>query len=108
MGFSFDSDVPEIVRTSAPGKLGDHLASGRPILALVPSDSFLARYLREHECGLVVDRDDPEVLAIALKRLLQEPGLAERLARNALERARSEFAPEVAAARFLSVLEAVR
>lgn len=108
IGFSFDSDVPVIVRTSAPGKLGDYLASGRPILALVPSDSFLARYLREHECGLVVDRDDPEVLAIALKRLLQEPGLAERLARNALERARSEFAPEVAAARFLSVLEAVR
>jgi glycosyltransferase involved in cell wall biosynthesis len=108
MGFSFDSDVPVIVRTSAPGKLGDYLASGRPILALVPPDSFLARYLREHACGLVVDRDDPEVLANAVHRLLHEPGLAEKLVGNALERARLEFAPEVAAARFLSVLEGVR
>jgi glycosyltransferase involved in cell wall biosynthesis len=108
MGFSFDSEVPVVIRTSAPGKLGDYLASGRPILALVPADSFLAQYLRDHRCGLVVDQDDPDLLAVALGRLLHEPGLAATLVENALTQARTEFAPEVATRRFLHVLEQAR
>lgn len=108
MGFSFDSEVPVVVRTSAPGKLGDYLASGRPILALVPPDSFLARYFAEHGCALVVERDDPDLLAAAIERLLAESGLAESLVNRALDRARAEFAPEVAARHFAQILEGVR
>ena len=53
--FAFDSTIPEVIKTSAPGKTGEYLASGVPILAHVPADSFVSWYLKTHECGLVVD-----------------------------------------------------
>ncbi|MCM2255435.1 MAG: glycosyltransferase [Vicinamibacteria bacterium] len=89
--FAFDAPFPQIVRTATPTKLPDYLASGRPLLAHVPADTFVARYLRQHECGLLVDRDDPAALAAALRRLIEEPELRARLARNARARSRADF-----------------
>jgi hypothetical protein len=106
LGFSFDSTVPEIVRTSAPGKLGDYLASGVPILALSPPDSFLATFLARNACGLVVDRDSPAAVADAIRRLRGDEALRESLVTNALACARREFTNEAAAADFLAAIDA--
>ena len=105
IGFSFEQELRSAVRTSAPVELGDYLASGRPILALVPPDSFIARYLTDFRCGLVVDQDDPDAVADGLNRLFYEHGLAAGLVANALERAREEFAQGVSSRRFMSVVE---
>ena len=82
---------PEIVRTAAPGKLGEFLAARRPILVHAPPDSFLAWYFRRHECGLVVDRDDPDALADALRRLRSDAVLRAKLSERAWERAVADF-----------------
>ncbi len=55
---AFDSPIPEVIRTSAPGKLGEYLSSGTPILAHVPSDTFVAWFINKHRCGLVIDHKD--------------------------------------------------
>jgi glycosyltransferase involved in cell wall biosynthesis len=45
-------------------------------------------YLLEHEHdALLVPPNDPEAMAIAVRRLLTEPGLAERLSRNGRQKA---------------------
>jgi glycosyltransferase involved in cell wall biosynthesis len=45
-------------------------------------------YLVEHEKdALLVPPDDPEAMAAAVRRILTEPGLAERLSRNARQKA---------------------
>jgi glycosyltransferase involved in cell wall biosynthesis len=105
LGFSFDSTVPEIVRTSAPGKLGDYLASGVPILALSPAGSFLAEFLATRGCGVVVDRDSPEAVADAIRRLRGDAPLRESLVAAALACARREFTAEAAGADFLAAVE---
>jgi glycosyltransferase involved in cell wall biosynthesis len=97
---AFDSPFPEIVRTSLPAKFGDYLASGTPILAHLPPDSFLARYLTQHGCGLVVDRDEPDAVSDGLQRLLEDRTLRQRLARNAQERCRIDFDPQTARQKF--------
>lgn len=102
--FDFHSPVPEVVRTSAPGKLGDYLACGTPILAHVPPDTFVKWYLTEHQCGVVVDRDDPEDVRQAVLRLLEDRDLRQSIRRQAWKRARVDFDPRVAQSKFLEAL----
>ena len=56
---AFESPYPDLVRTSAPVKFGEYLASRRPVLVHAPPRSFISWYCREHDCGLVVDESDP-------------------------------------------------
>jgi glycosyltransferase involved in cell wall biosynthesis len=102
--FDFHSPVPEVIRTSAPGKLGDYLACGTPILAHVPPDTFVKWYLTEHRCGVVVDQDDPEAVGQAVLRLLEDRDLRQSIHRHAQERARIDFDPRAAQGQFLKTL----
>jgi glycosyltransferase involved in cell wall biosynthesis len=105
MPFAFNSGIPEVIRTSAPSKLSDYLASGVPILADAPADTFVSWYLREHDCGLVVERDTSDALADGLRQLISDPELGHRLGQNARARAQAEFTPEESRRRFVRVLE---
>ncbi len=102
--FSFDPALLPIVKTSAPGKLGDYLAAGRPILVNAPADSFVAWYITKHRCGLVVDKEDPEELARAVDRLIHDHDLVTSLTANSKARALIDFTPAQARKRFLEAL----
>jgi glycosyltransferase involved in cell wall biosynthesis len=86
---AFHSAIPEVIRTSAPGKTGEYLSVGRPILVHAPRDSFLSWFFREHACGLVVDECDPQALCSAIQELVmnRHPGMA----MNARSAAEHEF-----------------
>jgi glycosyltransferase involved in cell wall biosynthesis len=88
---AFNSPYPELVRTSAPSKQPEYLAARRPILVHAPADSFISWYAREHDCGMVIDVCDPVTLAGAIRELLTNTSLCERLSKNARRRAISDF-----------------
>lgn len=88
---AFDSPIPEVVRTSAPGKTGEYLAAGRPILVHAPADSFLSWYFRANGCGAVADRGEPARLASAIADLLADGELRARLSREARRVAERDF-----------------
>jgi glycosyltransferase involved in cell wall biosynthesis len=88
---AFDSPYPDLVKTSATTKLGEYLASRRPVLVHAPRDSFISWYFRKHECGVVIDEDDPVRLAEGIELILSDARLCQRLITNALERARTDF-----------------
>jgi glycosyltransferase involved in cell wall biosynthesis len=97
---AFESPIEEVLRTSAPGKMGDYLATGRPILVHARPDSFLSRYFREHECGVVVDINSPSAVAGALERISTDEALRKAVGEKARERARIDFDPALARAAF--------
>lgn len=101
---SFGMRYREIVRTAAPGKMGEYLAARRPILVHAPADSFIADYFRRNECGVVVDQADPNQLARALESLLSDASLRRRLAARAWERACEDFSLVKARAQFAEVI----
>lgn len=105
---SFNSGIPEVIRTSAPGKMGEYMATGRPILAHAPSDSFVSWYFKEHECGAVVDQSDPTDLARAIQQLLDDADLRRRFGANARKRVKADFSIVVAQTIFLKLLSRER
>jgi glycosyltransferase involved in cell wall biosynthesis len=96
---AFSSPIPEIVRTSAPGKMGEYLASGRPVLVHAPADSYVSWYFKEHDCGIVVDDDDPRALASGISSIIEDRSMRKRLIANAQAAAKRDFSlPAVRAA----------
>jgi glycosyltransferase involved in cell wall biosynthesis len=104
---AFDSPIPEVIRSSAPAKLGEYLAAGRPILVHAPAGSFVTELIRGAEAGLVVDTPDPRRLAVALTTLASDAGLRERMVLNANRLAR-EFDVECARDAFSSILSGLK
>ena len=88
---ALDSEHPDIVRTAAPGKMGEYLAASRPVLVHAPPSSFVAWYFRHYECGLVIERDDPQALGDGIRRLVADAALCRSLSERAWERANADF-----------------
>jgi hypothetical protein len=88
---------PEEYRTIFPTRTIEYLLCGRPILAHAPPNCYLTRFLKEHECALVVDQPSVPDLLVAIERLRTDAQLRSDLVRNALRAAAIFHAPRVAA-----------
>ncbi|MEI7831943.1 MAG: glycosyltransferase [bacterium] len=102
---AFNSPYPELVKTSEPGKMGEYLAAGRPVLVHAPADAYICWYFRTHACGIVVDRNDPAVLAQALAALIADRKLQDDLVAQALACAEADFSVTVAQRNFAELLQ---
>jgi glycosyltransferase involved in cell wall biosynthesis len=93
------TEIQEVIRSSSPGKTGEYLASGRPILVHAPEVTWISTFLAKYEAALVVTKKDPALLEAAIRRLENEPEHGRSLARAAkalsfdfhVERTRLEF-----------------
>jgi glycosyltransferase involved in cell wall biosynthesis len=74
------------VRFTSPLKLIAHLSANRPIVA---SDLPSIREIVGDDAALLVPADDPKALAEGIKRIVDDPALGERLARNAIGKAKA-------------------
>jgi len=92
--------------TIFPTKTPEYLATGRPILVHCPESYFLARFFREHHCGLVVTERSVNALEKAVRQLLEDPSKASALGRSALAAARL-FRADGLAQRFQTHLQTV-
>lgn len=103
---AFRTNIQKLLVTSLPGKMSEYLAVGRPILVHVPSDTFVSWYFREHQCGVVVDEDNPTLLSNALDGLLNDPDKQQRVAERARQQAEQDFEVSQAQAQFVDFLAA--
>jgi len=90
-----------------PSKLYSILASGRPVVAMVPTGSEVALVLEEEQCGVNVAGGDAEALASEISRLKQDPGLAKRMGQNARSALMRRFTLHHAAEQFYSLFNEV-
>ena len=83
---------PSNARSEAYGLVQvEAMASGCPVINTAIPHSGVPWVSRHEETGLTVPVDDPAAFAAAALRLLEEPGLRDRLAAGARARAISEF-----------------
>ena len=102
---AFNSPIPEVIKTSAPGKMGEYIASGRPVVVHAPGDCFLSWYFKKYECGLVVNRNEPTELSHAIQRIINDPALRQELGERAIDRAKTDFSLATARAKFMKLFE---
>ena len=101
---AFNSQIPEVIKTSSPGKMGEYLSSRRPILVHAPVDSFLSWYFKKYDCGVVVDVDDIAALAKALKSIIESKDLRTRIVTKANVRAESDFKKSSSVDKFVELI----
>ena len=89
-----------------PSKLYAILAAGRPILALAPEGSDVARVVRRTGSGVVVNPDDPAALATVVQQLARDRVRLARMGEQAL-RAAGEFARDKELQHFRRIVEDV-
>ena len=85
-------------RARFPGKLGDYLSSGRPVLTNPVGDA--AEIVSRHRLGVVVP-PDPDDMGRAMADLLLDPARAVELGRNARRYAVEEFSWKLLTLRLL-------
>ena len=94
--------VPEFAEWTAPNKLMDYLAAGRPVLSNVPGAA--ARLLSAGQCGET--RPDAAGLAQALAHMAAQPAHREAMGLAARRLAERGHDRRLLAARFVAVVEA--
>jgi colanic acid biosynthesis glycosyl transferase WcaI len=75
-----------------PSKMMGILASGRPVVACSPAGSELGELAEQ--AGLRVEPEDPSAFAAAVRRLIEDGGLRQRLRERAREVAEQRFGKE--------------
>jgi rhamnosyl/mannosyltransferase len=83
------------------------MASGCPVINTAIPGSGVPWVSRSGETGLTVPPEDPHAFAAASRRLLDEPGLRDRLGKAAVARALREFDDSLMARRSLETYAAV-
>jgi glycosyltransferase involved in cell wall biosynthesis len=68
-----------------PSKLYSTLASGRPVLAVAPKESDVARIVVESGCGVAADPDDPFAVVESIRHLRDDPAKLAAMGRRARE-----------------------
>lgn len=95
--------VPAFAEWTAPNKIMDGLAAGRPVVTNQPGRA--ARIVGDGLCGIAVPPGDAAALAEALARLAREPVLREAMGAAARQQAVARWDWRGLAERFCAVVE---
>lgn len=104
---AFNSEIPEVIKTSAPGKTGEYLSVGRPILVHAPEDTFVSWFFKQNNCGVVVDKNDTRLLSEEVNKLILNRKLQMRLSTNARKVAETDFSVDKMKSRFLKLINSL-
>jgi len=90
---------------AVPCKIYGILASGRPVIALVPDNSEIAYVVKEENCGIVVNPDDTEGLINAIILLQKNEILRKQMGLNGRMAFEKKYTTRIAADRYKALLD---
>ncbi|MFN9090529.1 MAG: glycosyltransferase family 4 protein [Alphaproteobacteria bacterium] len=99
------ADCPAFAEWTAPNKLMDGLAAGRPVISTAPGQA--ARLVTEGGCGIAVPPGDAAGLAAALMRLVEDPARRTAMGAAARSLAVRQYDRRLLAGRFAALAEAI-
>lgn len=92
-----------------PSKLLSIMSAGLPALVSVSCKSDAVKIVKEHNCGLSVEAENPAQLAEAIMKLYNDKNLREEMGRNGRQAAEQFFSREACVTSFENIIkEAVK
>ncbi|NBP88462.1 MAG: hypothetical protein EBU59_08150 [Planctomycetia bacterium] len=101
---SFTCSYPQLIRSSAPGKFGEYLASGTPMLVHAPEDSFPVRFVSKHDCAAICSNPEVEKLTDTICSLAKDAAIRDRLGKAAIAAA-ADFCQQRNSRRFVEFIQ---
>jgi glycosyltransferase involved in cell wall biosynthesis len=98
---------PELEGLLFPSKFYGIAAAGRPILAIGAEDGEMARLVRQHACGFVIEPGDFGALASAIVTLYRDPGLCAAMGQRARSMLEEKFTRRRALQRWRDLLQSM-
>jgi glycosyltransferase involved in cell wall biosynthesis len=98
---------PELEGLIVPSKFYGIAAAGRPMIAVTAKDGEIARLVRRHECGIIVEPGDGKAFGDALLRLSADPDRIAHMGSRARAMLDEHFSRRQAFERWHSLLERV-
>lgn len=103
--YDFDPSSVRLARFSMPGKLGECLATGTPILIYGPKGLPVVEYARREKWGRVVDERSHLLLRGALTDLIRLASERERLGRASMQLAQSRHDSAIVSERLRGIIQ---
>ena len=89
---------------AVPCKIYGILASGRPVIALVPDNSEIGLVVKEENCGIVVNPEDTDGLINAINLLKNDETLRRQMGINGRMAFEKKYTTRIAAEKFKTLL----
>jgi len=103
VGMQILKNVPAFYRGTSPNKFFDYLSCGIPVLNNYPG--WLAEYINENRCGIVVPPDDPQAFADTVVNMMDMRDELKTMGRNARHLAETTFSRHLLGEKFVETLE---
>jgi glycosyltransferase involved in cell wall biosynthesis len=105
VGMMILKNVPAFYRGTSPNKFFDYLACGLPILNNYPG--WVGEYIQQHNCGVVVEPDNPEAFADKVVELMNRREELSIMGKNARKLAETVFSRDILGKQFVEAIEKV-
>jgi glycosyltransferase involved in cell wall biosynthesis len=105
VGLMILANVPAFYNGTSPNKFFDYLSAGLPVLINYPG--WLAKFVAEQGCGIVVAPGEARAFADGLERLADATLERESMSRQARRLAEQRFARDLLAGQFVEFIEGI-
>lgn len=104
---SFDADVAQLMSTNFPSKIATYAMFQKPLIVWAPSYSTAAKFVRQHDCALLIEDPNPHVVWQAITALSQDLPLQQKLIANVSRLHQDVLSPDKIHRAFVQHIEAV-
>ncbi len=81
--YDFSSESLKYIQYSMPTKAPEYMISGTPIIIFAPETTAVVKYAEKYEWAEIVIKNNAQDLSIAIKKLIQNKILREKIGQNA-------------------------
>lgn len=99
--------LPDIMGVGVPSKTYSYMATGKPIIAFMDSDSEIAMMVQEEGNGWVVEPNNPNQLAILLRQLRNDPMQIKKKGEISYNLSKTKYSIESITNKYVEVIKSI-